>query len=87
MVGKPLTVMGFGKFGFEMESPRRDSTISTTTYYRIKKGIEGTSETLKEAYDGGVSKIESSPPSCEHKWVVFHVKPSKFKARAQGAAI
>ena len=30
-------------------------------------GIEGTSETMKEAYDGGVSKIGSSPPSCEHK--------------------
>ncbi|KAG4400181.1 hypothetical protein AAZX31_07G007200 [Glycine max] len=30
-------------------------------------GIEGTSETMKEAYEGGVSKIGSSPPSCEHK--------------------
>ncbi|TKY64347.1 EPIDERMAL PATTERNING FACTOR protein 3 [Spatholobus suberectus] len=30
-------------------------------------GIEGRSETMQEAYDGGVSKIGSSPPSCEHK--------------------
>ncbi|KAK7389636.1 hypothetical protein VNO78_24842 [Psophocarpus tetragonolobus] len=30
-------------------------------------GKEGTTETRKEACDGGVSKIGSSPPSCEHK--------------------
>ena len=64
------------------------NTLLHCVYFvSMLKGIEGTSETLKEAYDGGVSKIESSPPSCEHKWVVFHVKPSKFPARAQGAAI
>ena len=36
-------------------------------FVSMLKGIEGTSETMKEAYDGGVSKIGSSPPSCEHK--------------------
>jgi len=80
-------------------SPRRGSTISTTIYYRIKKGAFissvwnwvvylvywwpthccivfsmlkgfmdiGTSEAMQEAYGRGVSKIGSSPPSCEHK--------------------
>lgn len=30
-------------------------------------GIEGMSERREEANDRGVSKIGSSPPSCEHK--------------------
>ncbi|RDX96747.1 EPIDERMAL PATTERNING FACTOR-like protein 3, partial [Mucuna pruriens] len=30
-------------------------------------GLEGMSEITKKAYNGGVSKIGSSPPSCEHK--------------------
>ncbi|KAG5000649.1 hypothetical protein JHK87_021721 [Glycine soja] len=46
-----------------LQSPPPDNIESK----KMLKGIEGTSETMKEAYDGGVSKIGSSPPSCEHK--------------------
>ncbi|KAG5016127.1 hypothetical protein JHK82_021802 [Glycine max] len=49
--------------------PAQEQTLQSPPPDNIesKKGIEGTSETMKEAYDGGVSKIGSSPPSCEHK--------------------
>nr|KYP54303.1 hypothetical protein KK1_000488 [Cajanus cajan] len=36
-------------------------------FVSLLKGLTGTSKTMKDAYDRGVSKVGSSPPSCENK--------------------
>ncbi|XP_061371110.1 EPIDERMAL PATTERNING FACTOR-like protein 3 [Gastrolobium bilobum] len=50
------------------EAPAPESSPPNTIH--SEKGLmvrEGKSEIMEETYDRGVSKIGSSPPSCEHK--------------------
>ncbi|XP_061370338.1 EPIDERMAL PATTERNING FACTOR-like protein 6 [Gastrolobium bilobum] len=51
--------------------PAREEALQSSPHTKESKkgliGTEGMSETRQEAYDRGVSKIGSSPPSCEHK--------------------
>ncbi|XP_057455189.1 EPIDERMAL PATTERNING FACTOR-like protein 5 [Lotus japonicus] len=49
--------------------PAQEEALESSKPYTIesKKGLMGMSEKREEAYDRGMSKIGSSPPSCEHK--------------------